>query len=421
MFLFLFDRKLFYLSLIIIYPIVGQLISYKYEIFNFSINPSMVFGLLVLAMTSLDFVINPSQNPALEIATIVFILYALTTSILSPVRFESLSWALKLATWLMILLSCIKLFSHEGDLIRIHIFSSIAVLIVIFSFTLSWLGFYGESLTYESGVESYAGGFHSGKTPAYYLAIAIPIMALKDIKNEKFIFSISFLLITICFIVMTLTFVRAPIVALFIGFLAYQYFNYKYNEKSIILSVSILGAIFLLVLIIHYYLGDTQYFSRWDALGNRYQQGEVDKLGSGRVGMLMNFFDYYFYKASLINKLFGSGLGSSMVYLGNNLIIHNDFAEILMGCGIIGFSLYLFILLKLFVILVNQIKNSPDAHHRTYGILAQGSFFIFLSLHMTNVTSGIFVLSLWAIHTGATIGIGQRVNPDLQPRNMQQI
>ena len=91
------------------------------------------------------------------------------------------------------------------------------------------------------------------------------------------------------------------------------------------------------------------------------------------------------------------------------------------GWDIIGFSFYLFILIKLFLMLTNLIKNSPDAHHKTYGILAQSSFFIFLSFHMTNVTSGIFFLSLWSIYTGAIIGIGLQLNPGFQRRNVYKM
>ena len=121
----------------------------------------------------------------------------------------------------------------------------------------------------------------------------------------------------------------------------------------------------------------------------------------------MSFIEYYFYKAGLMQKIFGSGLGSSIVYLGHNLVIHNDFAEILMGCGIIGFSLYIIIIVRMFKTLIKQVAGLNSARMTRHSLLALSNFFIFLSFHLTNLTSGVFILSMWAIHTGATIGIGR--------------
>jgi hypothetical protein len=162
-------------------------------------------------------------------------------------------------------------------------------------------------------------------------------------------------------------------------------------------------SLFLIFKIFH----ATQYASRWIELSERYSKGEVEKLGSGRVGGLMNFYSYFLHKATMGQKFFGTGLGSSYALLGSKKFIHNDFAEILMGCGIIGFLIYLFILgniLRLMRIILRKIK---DADYTGYMILSISLFFVFLSFHMTNVTAGVFALAPWAIFTGATIGIGQ--------------
>ncbi len=407
LFLFLINRKLFYYSLIVLYPVVGQLIGTKIELFNFSINPSMLFGLLVLSMTALDFLLRPSKEPLLEIIVILFILYSLFSCIFSPIRFESISWALKIATWLLILLASIKIFVVEEDLYQIHLAVSIAVIMVIASFLLSWLGYYGESFTYETGVESIGAGFSSGKTLAYYLAISIPILALKTVTKGTVGKIFSLILIFTSTAVIFLTFVRAPVVALLVGFLSYQYFSFKYGDKSFFTTVFIILAIAVFIFSLYFFLEDSQYMSRWSEMGDKYSEGKIDKLGSGRVGGLISFFEYYFYKASVFKKIFGSGLGSSYVYLGSKKFIHNDFAEILMGCGIIGFSLYILIIVKIFDLLIKFINNSNLARSKKYGILTLCNLFIFLSFHMTNISSGVFILSVWAIQTGATIGLGQ--------------
>jgi len=114
-----FDKKIFYFTLLVIYPIVGQSISTQVIIFGVSLNPSMLFGILVLALTALDFFILPSRDRVLDVLAIVFIGYSVMISAFSPTRFDSLSWTLKLATWLLMFLVAIKISAQRtsGDLL----------------------------------------------------------------------------------------------------------------------------------------------------------------------------------------------------------------------------------------------------------------------------------------------------------------
>jgi hypothetical protein len=382
----------------------------KIELFTFSINPSMLFGFLILTITAIDFILGPSKDIVLEVIVLAFIFYSLITSVFSPNRFESLSWTLKVATWLLILLSAIKLFKEEKDLMQIQFAVCAAVVIVILSFFLSWLGLYGEGFIYETGVVSYGAGFSSGKTLAYYLTISIPVLALRTIKKNGFGWGWSYLLIIISLIVIVLTFVRAPVVALLIGYLAYKYLGYKYGNSSLVASFTVIVASILAIFIAFSIMKDSQYASRWSEIGDKYAEKKVEKLGSGRVGGLMQFFEYYIYKASITKKIFGSGLGSSAFYLKKDKIIHNDFAEILMGCGLIGFGLYLCIIIKIYGLLMDLVKVKQPPHYVNYGIFALSNLFIFLAFHMTNISSGVFILSVWALFTGASIGLGKSVS-----------
>ena len=404
--LYLMNRKYFYYSLIILYPIIGQLIGSEVTVVGVNLNPSKLFGLLVLAMTAIDFVFRPSRYPILEICVVGFIVYSFLTVLFSPVRMITFSWNLKIATWLLLLLSSAKVFDSDKDLAAIHTATCIAVLVVIFSFTLSWLGFFGDSLTYETGVESHGAGFHSGKTLAYYLTLSIPILAIRLGSEDRVASLISTILILISTGVIFLTFVRAPVIALMIGFLAYRFYGIRYAGERLGSAAVIILVIAVLIVGASLYFGDTQFMSRWGELGSKYSEGKIDKLGSGRVGFIMSFVDHYFYRATLPQQILGTGLGSSTAYLGHNLIIHNDFAEILMGCGIIGFALYVFIQIRLYTILVMTLKKSHRIGKARYGTLAIGSFFIFLAFHLTNLTSGVLMLSLWGIYTGSTIAYG---------------
>jgi len=184
-FFFAFNKKYFYYSLMIIYPIIGQTIGLKVDVFGLTLNPSMIFGILVLLLTGLDFLLFPSSDRLLEALVLIFIIYAIFSCAFSPRRLDSLSWAMKIATWLLMLLVALKFYRSEQDLLRLHTAVSIAVLIVIMSFVLSRLGLYGESFEYETGVQSFGGGYSSGKTLAYYLAMTVPVLALRTLQPRS--------------------------------------------------------------------------------------------------------------------------------------------------------------------------------------------------------------------------------------------
>lgn len=401
------NKKFYYYSLIVIYSVVGQSISAEVNVLGVTINPSMLFGLLILTLAAIDLIILPTRDRLLDLLVIAFIGYAVFSCAFSPTRFDSLSWTLKIATWLLILLVSSRVFNNENDFYNINIAVSISVLIVLFSFLLSRLGYYGEGFTYETGVESYGGGYSTGKILAYYLTMALPILAIRTYNKKTIGRPLTIFLMLLSVVVIFLTFVRSPVISLLAGFLAYQYFSFKYGGKSLFKSAAIISVIAVVIITMTLFLGKTQYMSRWSEMGTKYSEGKIDKLGSGRVGGLMGFYEYYFYKASAFKKIFGSGLGSSYVLLGNKKYIHNDFAEILMGCGVIGFSLYMLFLARVFSLLLRNLKSSDPPRLTFFAILAVSIFFIFLAFHMTNVTSGIFIISLWSIFTGATIGRSQ--------------
>ena len=228
-----FDKKLFYYSLLVIYPIVGQSISTEVNVLGVTLNPSMLFGILVLTLTALDFFVLPSRDRVLDVLAIIFIGYSVMISAFSPTRFDSLSWTLKLATWMLMFLVAIRLFHEEKDFLHIHLTVSVAVMIVLFSFLLSRLGFYGQSFTYETGVQSYGGGYSAGKILAYYLAMTLPILGIKIDQKNTMAQSVSIFLTVLSILAILLTFVRSPVVSLVIGFLAYQFFRFKYGHKRL--------------------------------------------------------------------------------------------------------------------------------------------------------------------------------------------
>ena len=406
--LYVVSRKLFYYSLLIVYPIIGQMISAEIEVLGLTLNPSMLFGLIILALTALDFILQPTRYPLMDFAILFFVAYAMLTSMMSPVRFISLSWSLKIATWMLMLSVSTRIYDSEQDLTHFHIVVCIGVIIIICSFVFSRLGFYGRSLTYETGVKLYGGGFKSGKALAYYLAVAVPVLygMFLDKRNAGRPFALALMLASLLVILMT--FVRSPVIALLVGWLIYYFISAKYGGKSMVKTLGTIAVIAVIVTIIFLALGESQYTSRWREMGDKYSEGNVEKLGSGRVGGLIGFYEYYFQKASMFRKIFGSGLGSSSVYLGTNILIHNDYAELLVGCGVIGFSAYMLILYLLLHNLLKLLKMARAPDLKRHLFMAIFNFVVVLFFHMTNISSGVLVLSVWALHIGATIGVAHR-------------
>ncbi len=405
-FVFIIDRKYFYYSIILVYPVIGQFVGLQIPFFSVTLNPSMLFGLLVLAITTIDFVTQSSKYRGLEVLTILFVIYALFISLFSPIKFESLSWAIKMATWLIVLLTALKTFNSKKDLRLLQQVLAVAVVVVIISFFLSKLGIYGKSQAYDKGIELYGGGFYSGKTIAYYLAITFFVLVSIDL-TKRAITRYAFLSIMLCAVfVIVLSFVRAPIVALLVGFVFFQFFSARFGKKNYITAFLIILFMGFFLTAIYHFMGQSRYMSRWVEFEHRISEGEVGKVGSGRVGGVIRFGEHYLHKTSAFRKIFGSGLGSSFALLGQKKVIHNDFAEILMGCGIIGLLLYLCILLKIYFLFARTLKNGKNRLPQKYLIFAFGNFFVFLSFHMTNVTSAVFVLIPWAVWTGATISVG---------------
>lgn len=406
-FIFVFSRKYFYYSILVLYPIIGQSVGSKTIFFGVNVNPSMLFGILVLVLTSVDFITKRSKDWSLELLVLLFIFYAVLISFFSPVRFESLSWALKIATWLLILLAAIKTFENRKDLRQIYRAIAVSVIVVIISFILSKLGLYGESKAYAKGIELYGGGFSTGKIIAYYLAITVFILASWDIPTKAAARYGSIALVCGAILTIILTFVRAPIIAMLIGLVSFLFYNARFGRKSYLISLTIFLAFACFLILVYQFWGESRYMSRWMEFEHRIAVGDVEKVGSGRLGGLINFKKYYLHRASLSRKIFGSGLGSSFVLLGNKKFIHNDFAEILLGCGLIGFVLYIAIIIKLYLLLMKILKKEIHLNQKRYLIFALSNLFVFLAFHMTNVSSGVFVLIPWAMWTGATIAVGK--------------
>ena len=118
----------------------------------------------------------------------------------------------------------------------------------------------------------------------------------------------------------------------FIGFfLFWTIFLWRYNRKKFFyfsIFIIIFGIVFSSQLI-NIFLKKTD-------------EPDIDRATSGRIELWENYFQS-FYEFTIPEKLLGKGLGWKRPGPG----FHNDFLKLLLNVGIIGFILYLFILISI--------------------------------------------------------------------------
>ena len=137
--LYLFSVRFFLLSILVIYPIVGQMVSLDFRIMGQTINVSMAYGGLIFAICFIEtlkqVIINCNEEiNTLTIICILFLLSCLFSILLSINKFNSLMSTIKVATWILLMLVARRNFKGANDLLwisRLAIFSS---LIIIFSY-----------------------------------------------------------------------------------------------------------------------------------------------------------------------------------------------------------------------------------------------------------------------------------------------
>lgn len=125
---FVMNRKYFYYSSLVLYPIIGQLIRVDIDLPIGTINPSMILGFLILALVLIDIATGGFQNGSLLVLVLVFIFYSLMISALSSVRMMSLVWTSKLALWMLTFLGAAKTFKGKEEvqqISRLVMFSSL--------------------------------------------------------------------------------------------------------------------------------------------------------------------------------------------------------------------------------------------------------------------------------------------------------
>lgn len=128
-------------------------------------------------------------------------------------------------------------------------------------------------------------------------------------------------------------------------FIYYQIFT---NSSKRIVRNLVIATIGLSCIFIYLY----RLFLKNEFLVSRLNQ--IDEGGSGRSTIYSNLLSSWYNSDSIFNFIFGYGFRSSVDHSGTGNLAHNDWLEILINFGILGFLAYLSVLLSLVFCLFNK-------------------------------------------------------------------
>lgn len=165
------------------------------------------------------------------------------------------------------------------------------------------------------------------------------------IKNRK----LAFVLVTICVYYVLISAKRGNIIALSLPLLLFIWYCFKDAKKNNFRKILIICIVILGCLWIFNYIQTNEYFQ------HRIDQTLKGK-SSGRDFIYSTYWDLWANKSSVLKWLFGYGYEGTLVYGGISKFAHNDWLEILVDFGFIGFILYLNVLISL----IFQIRNLKE-------------------------------------------------------------
>lgn len=403
------NSKYFFIILPVTYAFAAQAASDKQLLLGIPFNMSMLFGLMVLFFTLFECfkaIINKGGQffDSLSIITILFIFYVLITNILSIDPWKSFTSLVKMSTWIMVILAARELFKSENDLKKISIFASLCCLIIIAFYLLSRFGLYGgQSEAYQKwDIDVYTGGFYGPTGLSLPLVMAIPAILTASWNRWNWLRNI---IISMSIIIILLSYLRSAIIMVFAGYCIFAYYSFRYTSaRSLRVIILPIFSMFLIISVVAVF-DSGQIFKRWESTVEQADNKDYQSMGSGRVGLLQNAFNFYLNKQTAYRMLFGNGLGNSWIATSSRKVAHNDIAEVLLGCGALGLLLYSILLFSIGIKLRKIIFVNRYSIFGMAACLGVFSFASFLTGHFRGISQSVFPLSIMAVHIGAIMGI----------------
>lgn len=221
---------------------------------------------------------------------------------------------------------------------------------------------------------------------AYYFVMLFPYIFL----FRKKILSLLSLLVILIFIIQSAK--RGALIIAFIGTVVFAYHQLFLQKSRHFIRNFVLSAIALISVSLFLY----SYFLNNDYLVARLNQ--IDEGGSGRSTIYSNLLSSWYRSDNILNFIFGYGFRSSVKYSGTGNLAHNDWLEMLINFGLIGFLTYFLI----FVSLIYSIFSNATKSQNKVIILCITLIWLLASLFSMfyTTTISVFVVILLAYTLG---------------------
>lgn len=343
------------------------------------------------------FLIKYYPKERISLLILLYILFYLGLSFLSSNVFESLYAFLKFFVSLMMFpLSYYFINSYERfQTLTKYYF--IALLLFLINLLIANIFKLGTSDYLEDSFYFGAGRVNMTKSMIILLFANMNMIPMLTRKQKPYFISI---LIIGAFITL-LGIKRSVLISFGVGAILFLFYNrVRYGSLKIILA-SLFGA---MVLFLVYPKAFDLFSARFEARGERVELTDETLEKEGRVNELQLVVDTW-VDGSIKHKLIGSDLFNDRQFFGARRMLHTDYAVILNGSGLIGFLLWIIILLAVYrkgnsyLKFINNDGRFPFLKPAFYSILLAQ---IFMSISGTIQGYGVRTF-IW-LYLGAIIG-----------------
>lgn len=212
----------------------------------------------------------------------------------------------------------------------------------------------------------------------YYFVMLVPYVFL----FKKKILSLLSLFIILIFVIQSAK--RGALIVALVGttiFIYHQLFLQKSTHFVRNFALSAIALISISLYLYNYFLNNDYLIARLD---------QIDEGGSGRSTIYSNLLSSWYRSDDIINFIFGYGFRSSVRYSGTGNLAHNDWLEMLINFGLLGFLTYFLI----FVSLIYSIFSKGTKSQNKFVILSITLIWFSTSLFSMFYTTTISVFAI---------------------------
>lgn len=196
----------------------------------------------------------------------------------------------------------------------------------------------------------------------YYLMISITIVIWLYFKEDKKRNKVyNFIIIIFLYIMIISSAVRKALLIPIVFFMSYIFIKSR-NKNNIIKGIIKIILIIFILLLIYYLLMKNEYFAstagrRIDTFINGItNKGPIDNSFNERRLLVNSAWECY-KKYPILGYGFGAFREYANTSIGLRLYAHNNYLELLASSGIIGFSIYYGMIIKIFISLCRGLKK----------------------------------------------------------------